>query len=444
LSPCAGFRGVGRYGSRIDWRTAPNYSEILTAMNERSTKGSLAVIFLTVFIDLLGFGMVLPLLPIYADHFIEDETGVWLGLLMASFSVMQLIFSPFWGRLSDRIGRRPVLMIGLAGSVAFYTLFGVATILQSYWLLLASRIGAGIAGATISTAQAYIADSTSLAERPRGMALIGMAFGLGFTFGPLFGFLAVPYEGAPPGPWPGYAAAILSAVALGMAAFLLPESLQPGRNGAFRELIDRAGFRRAIATPSIGVLLLAIFVCVFSFANFETTLSLLIKGDQESSSPFTFSWGQVCLTYAYIGLTLALVQGGLVRRLAKRASEGSLSVAGGGIQLLGFVLMIAAVAQGSARLLIGALAVVVTGFAFMQPMLNSLLSRRTDPHQQGAVLGVGQSVNALARIAGSGLGIPLLRIGLQTPYYTAAGMMALGVVLVLVAVRGGKDFPQEP
>jgi MFS transporter, DHA1 family, tetracycline resistance protein len=429
-------------------------------MTVHTTKGSLTVIFLTVFIDLLGFGMVLPLLPIYADHFVDDPSGWKLGALMGSFSVMQLFFSPLWGRLSDRIGRRPVLMIGLGGSVAFYSLFGWASVEQSYALLLLSRIGAGIAGATISTAQAYIADVTTLQQRPRGMALIGMAFGLGFTFGPLFGFLAVPYEGAPPGPWPGYAAAILSAVALALAYFLLPESLRPGSETAHRKLFDAAGFRRALATPSIGLLLLAIFVCVFSFANFETTLSLLIKGGEhatatelnagpeaasEARRPFDFSWGEVCLTYAYIGFTLAVVQGGFVRRLADRAPEGVLAAFGAAVEMIGFALMVLAVSRGSVSLLLAALAVVVTGFAFMQPMLNSLLSRRSDPHQQGVILGVGQSVNALARIAGSVVGIPLLRLGLTTPYYTAAGLMALGLVLVIFAARGGGDFPaQEP
>ncbi len=420
-------------------------------MNDRSTKGSLAVVFLTVFIDLLGFGMVLPLLPIYADHFVEDPSGWRLGTLMASFSAMQLVFSPFWGRLSDRIGRRPVLMIGLAGSVVFYTLFGVATVMQSYGLLLLSRIGAGIAGATISTAQAYIADSTSLQERPRGMALIGMAFGLGFTFGPLFGFLAVPYEDAPPGPWPGYAAAILSAVALTLAVFLLPESLRPNSETVHRRLFDTAGFQRALSTPSIGVLLLAIFVCVFSFANFETTLSLLIKGADRlperghdaPTGPFNFSWGQVCLTYAYIGATLALVQGGVVRRMARRTSEGALAATGAALETAGFALMITAVAWESVPLLLTALAVVVAGFSFMQPMLNSLLSRRSDPNQQGIILGVGQSVNSLARIFGSAVGIPLLRHGLQTPYYTATSLMALGLVLVIFAARSGQDYPQH-
>lgn len=459
-------RSASRRGSSEkagDWRSRHLVRSIdvgtLVAMNDRSTKGSLAVVFLTVFIDLLGFGMVLPLLPIYADHFVEDESGWWLGMLMASFSAMQLVFSPLWGKLSDRIGRRPVLMIGLAGSVVFYVLFGWATVEQSYALLLLSRIGAGIAGATISTAQAYIADSTSLKERPRGMTLIGMAFGLGFTFGPLFGFLAVPYEGAPPGPWPGYAAAILSAIALALAVFLLPESLRPDSAAAHRRLFDASGFRRALATPSIGILLLAIFVCVFSFANFETTLSLLIKGEDRLATapsgdalgskapagPFDFSWGQVCLTYAYIGATLAVVQGGLVRRLARRVSEGALASTGAALETIGFGLMTVAVAQESVVLLLTALAVVVAGFSFMQPMLNSLLSRRSDPHQQGVILGVGQSVNSLARIAGSAVGIPLLRHGLQTPYYTATGLMALGLVLVFFAARSGQDYPQpEP
>jgi MFS family permease len=433
-------------------------------MSVHSTKGALGVVFLTVFIDLLGFGMVLPLLPIYADHFVDDPSGWKLGFLMGSFSAMQLVFSPLWGRLSDRIGRRPVLMIGLAGSVVFYTLFGWGSEQQSYLLLLLSRIGAGISGATISTAQAYIADVTTLENRPKGMALIGMAFGLGFTFGPLFGFLAVPDEGSPPGPWPGYAAAILSSIALALAYFLLPESRRPGGESARRKMFDAEGFRRALATPSIGMLLLAIFVCVFSFANFETTLSLLIwehrgaaeadaaiaadplgESAGETQSPFDFSWGQVCLTYAYIGFTLALVQGGVVRRMATRVSEGMLASGGAAIEMIGFGLMVGAVMAESVPLLLTALAVVVTGFAFMQPTLNSLLSRRTDPHKQGVVLGVGQSVNAMARIAGSVIGIPLLRLGLSTPYYLAAGLMAIGLVLVVLAARSGQDFPQpEP
>ncbi|MDA1053328.1 MAG: MFS transporter [Planctomycetota bacterium] len=409
-------------------------------MTESPRKGSLLVIFLTVFVDLLGFGMVIPLLPIYADQFTVDELGWQLGALMASFSVMQFFCAPLWGRLSDRIGRRPVLMIGLAGSVVFYFLFGVATVFKSLPLLFVARIGAGIAGATISTAQAYIADTTSLENRAKGMALIGMGFGLGFTFGPLLGFLAVPNQNAEPGPWPGYAAAILSAIALGLAAFLLPESRRADSEAAGRKIFDAHAFRVALSIPSVALILVAMFVCIFSFGNFETTLSMLIKGGEEVTSPFEFSWRDVCLTYAFIGFTLALVQGGVVRRLAGRISEGTLAATGALIEVVGFGLMLAAISGGSTGMLFGALVVVVTGFSFMQPNLNALLSRRSDPEKQGMILGVGQSVSSLARIFGSGLGIPLLKLQIAMPYYVATGLMGLGLLLVVVASRAGKDF----
>ena len=407
-------------------------------------KGSLIIIFLTVFIDLLGFGMVIPLLPIYSDHFTVDETGLVLGLLMASFSAMQFVFSPLWGRLSDRIGRRPVLIIGLTGSVVFYTLFGLASVMRSLVLLFVARIGAGIAGATISTAQAYIADSTTLEKRPKGMALIGMAFGMGFTFGPLFGFLAVPSQGGEPGPWPGYAAAILSAIALGLTLFRLPESLRPGSGSAEHSGFSWSAWQTAIQVPSIGLVLLSMFVCIFSFANFETTLSLLIKGSRHAEKTlFEFSWGGVCLTFAFIGLTLSIVQGGIVRRLAGRFHEGYLAATGALIECAGFGLTVLAVEYVSVSLLFAALTAVVTGFAFMQPNLQSLLSRRSDPDKQGLVLGLGQSVSSLARILGAVISIPLFRRGAQVPYITAAILMAAGLILVLIASRSGKDWKKE-
>lgn len=438
-------------------------------------KGSLLVIFLTVFIDLLGFGMVLPLLPIYANHFTVDKSGWQIGALMASFSAMQFVFAPLWGRLSDRIGRRPVLMIGLFASVVFYTLFGVATMAKSLPLLFVARIGAGIAGATISTAQAYIADTTTLEKRQKGMALIGMAFGLGFTVGPLFGFLAVLSGKGEPVPWPGFAASILSGIAFLLAVFMLPESLRPDSESAGRKLLDLTSLRDALATPSIGAILIAIFVSIFSFANFETTLSLLINGEEiaaeesnskaesperaeptqkskadkaqhvgDINSPFHFELFQVCLTYAFIGLMLAIVQGGIVRRLSGKVSEGNISILGVLLEIVGFGLMMATIETQSVTLLYVSLAVVVSGFAFMSPSLNSLLSRRSDPAKQGGILGVGQSTSALARIVGAGLGIPLLKqqvwLPLKLPYLVAACLMVLALFLVIAAVRGGKDY----
>jgi MFS family permease len=385
--------------------------------------------------------MVLPLLPIYADQFTVDQAGWQLGLLMASFSAMQFFFAPVWGRISDRIGRRPVLLVGLAGSALFYSLFGIATVCKSLVLLFVSRIGAGIACATIPTAQAYIADTTSLANRPKGMALIGVAFGLGFTFGPLFGFLAVPDRHAQPGPWPGYVAALLSATACVLAWFLLPESRQSDSASEGHRWFDFGSLRASLTIRSVPLLLAAIFVCMFSFAKFETTLSLLIKGEGSiSSDPFQFSWGEVCLTYAYIGVLLALIQGGIVRRMAHRVSEGFQAGAGAVVEILGFALVLAAIACGSVVLLMTALAVVVTGYAFMQPNLYSLISRRSDPARQGLVLGAAQSVNSLARILGSAVGIPMLRFQIAMPYYVAVVLMVVGVVLIAGAVRSGRDF----
>jgi MFS family permease len=280
------------------------------------------------------------------------------------------------------------------------------------------------------------------------MALIGMAFGLGFTLGPLVGLLAVPSADAKPGPGPGYAAAGLSAFALALALFRLPESRHAVSQAAESHRVSRRALRTALATPSIGLILASLFVCVFSFAMFETTLSLLIKGGGHMvDSPFALNWQQVCWTFAYIGLTLTLVQGGLVRRLAGRVSEGALAGSGAALEIVGFGLVLLAVAQQSTPWLLVALGVVVAGFAFMQPSLNGLLSRRSDPQQQGVVMGVGQSVSSLARIVGSAIGIPLLAvdipsldIGMQLPFYVAIGLMALGLLLVLQAARRGRDF----
>ncbi|MDB4380339.1 MFS transporter, partial [Mariniblastus sp.] len=239
-----------------------------------ATKGALGVIFLTVFIDLLGFGIVLPLLPLYADIFGTDPSGIVIGMLMACFSIMQFIFAPIWGAISDRIGRRPVIIIGLAGSVVFYTLFGIAAIYESLFGLFVTRIGAGIAGATIPTAQAYIADTTTKENRTRGMALIGIAFGLGFTLGPLFAYFAVPQEIAveagaevsqlgDPGAGPGFVAAGLSAIALLLAIFRLPESHHPsqGKSGNTRKWFDLSAWKTAVGNPAMAYLLLGFFVC---------------------------------------------------------------------------------------------------------------------------------------------------------------------------------------
>jgi MFS family permease len=408
------------------------------------SRGSLLVIFLTVFIDLLGFGMVLPLLPIYAQAFGVREGGWEIALLMSSFSAMTFLFAPLWGRLSDRVGRRPVLMVGLFGSSLCYLLFGLATVWQSLAWLFVARIGAGIAGATLPAASAYIADCTTLQTRAKGMALIGAAFGLGFTFGPLLGAAAMLSASTQASeaqiaasPAPGYAAALLSAVAFALAVFLLPESLRPGEKHEHHGIFDARAWADAVSTPSIPALLATSFVSIVSFAAFETTISLLLKSED---LPFKFKFHEVLYYFAFIGLTLSLAQGLLVRRLASRISETALALAGGVVTIAGFLLLVWATQAGTLWLLVTASAVEVTGFALMAPTLQSLISRRSDPAKQGGILGISQSTIALARVCGPLLAVPLFFRGPALPYWVAAGMMVGAWLLFVAFARQGKDY----
>lgn len=409
------------------------------SMTNPPTKGSLLAVFLTVFIDLLGFGIVLPLLPIYARQFTLDETGVTIGLLASSFSLMQFLFAPVWGRLSDRIGRRPVLMIGLTGSTLSYAVFGIATNLGSLAWMFVSRIGAGIAGATIPTAQAYIADTTTRERRAKGMALIGAAFGLGFTFGPLLAAGALIGSGdAGVSPWPGFVASGLSACALAFAYFKLPESLQPGAAAAERRLLDVAALRAALAVPTIGAILLSSFVAVLSFANFEGILSFLLATPRERGG-FGYRIVDVVLYFAVLGLLHAAAQG-LVRRLSSRTTESNLATTGAAGSIVGYLILVWAARQHSLAWLLGGIFVLSTGFAFMTPALLSLISRRSDPAQQGSILGVAQSLSALGRILGHGLCFPLFEFQATLPFWLGAALMTMALVLIGTSIRGGRDF----
>ena len=409
-----------------------------------TSKASLGIIFVTVFIDLLGFGIVLPLLPRYAESF--NANGLTVGLLMGSFSAMQFVFAPIWGRLSDRIGRRPVLMVGLAGSTISYAMFGYATSLGSEgqllglgaltWLFI-TRICAGIAGATITTAQAYIADVTGPEQRARGMALIGAAFGIGFTFGPLIGAGFVSDDvAAPPSAAPGYVAAVLSGLAFLTAVFVLKESLQPGSTAVKRQWFDLHSFRAAVAQPTIALILLTIFISTFALAQFETTLSLLTKnlGMAPRNNFYVF---------AYIGLILTLAQGGLVRRLLPRVGEFRMALAGTVLMSAGLLLVGLAGEQNSSTMLYSVLPVCIIGFSAISPSLQSLLSRGSSASQQGGMLGLGQSLSALARILGPVIGIPLFKSDAFSSYVIAAGIMAVGALLTLGLRNAVPDVRQK-
>ncbi|MFO1019865.1 MAG: MFS transporter [Planctomycetales bacterium] len=399
------------------------------------SKASLFLIFLTVFIDLLGFGIVLPLLPRYGAAF-QDRRGLALGALMASFSLMQFLFAPVWGHISDRIGRRPVLLIGLAGSTLFYGLFGYATSLGATgqllglsivpWLFI-TRIGAGIAGATIPTAQAYIADITGPEKRAKGMALIGAAFGLGFTFGPVLGAFFVPEEKSQniiPSAAPGYVASALSGMALLLAIFKLRESWTPGAATAVRRSHPWAGVTAALSNVAILQLLTAMFVTTFAFSQFESTLSLL-------TAALNFTDRGNFYVFAYIGLILTLNQGLVVRPLVSRVGERNMGIFGTILMTIGlFALGWYSVHPNSERLLYILLPIVTVGFSCLNPCLQALLSRNASQSAQGEILGLGQSMAALARIAGPVVGLTLLKYRVDYPYLLGGGLMFIGIFMV--------------
>jgi len=403
------------------------------------SRGSLLAVFLAVFIDLLGFGMVIPLVGLYGRYLIPDgNEELLVGLLFASFSAMQFLFSPVWGRLSDRIGRRPVLLLGLAGSTVFYAIFGLATTFLSLPWLFVSRIGAGISGATISTAQAYIADTTTQENRTKGMALIGAAFGLGFTFGPLLAAVALIPGEAKLSPWPGYLASLLSGSAFLFAFFKLPESRTKDSGEADRKLVDLKALRIALSYPSVAALLLTTFVSVLSFANFEAVLPFLFES-KPAAGGFGYTLQEVVLFFALLGFIHALAQGG-VRSMSARLEEAKLATGGALFSLLGFFTMIAGVPRQSLALVIPGMLMIASGFAFIPAPLQALISRRCDPAHQGAILGLGQSLGALARIIGHALCLALFSQAATLPFWFGVTLTGLAFVLITVNAKRGQDY----
>jgi multidrug resistance protein len=349
----------------------------------------LAIIFLTIFIDLIGFGIVLPLLPFYAQDF--GATPAAIGLLVAIHPAMQFVFGPIWGRLSDRVGRRPILLLGLVGSGLSYMLFGLATNLA--WLF-ASRIMQGIAGANVPVAQAYIADSTDAADRTRGMGLVGAAFGLGFIAGPAIGGVLVNFGYAAP----GFFAAALSIANAGAAFFYLPESLSRDiRERAVKlggvGLLDR--IRLAVAfsrQPAIGTLMAIFSFATLVFAAFTTVFPLWIE--------FRLGYDAQHAGYlmAYLGLLMAIVQGRLLGPMARRLGERRLLFVGTLTLVAAYALLPLA---GGPLLLCAVLVPVAFGTGLNWPTATSLASQYAPAERQGAVLGVMQSLSALGRTAGA-------------------------------------------
>lgn len=378
-------------------------------------KRALTNIFCVVFIDLVGFGIIIPILPYYAKAFGANATV--LGLLMMSYSAMQFLFSPFWGRLSDKIGRRPVLLTTIFGIGGSMVVLGFA---QSLEWLFAGRLLAGFFGANIATASAYIADITPPEKRAKGMGLIGAAFGMGFLFGPAIGgFLSQ---------W-GYGTAAFAAALLALLNFFFalatlrePELSEETRY-KHRNHLDGHTWRRILQNAKTGVPILLFFLVTLGIAQMETTFALLLLARFGLDAP---SAGYIL---AAMAIVLVAIQGGGIGRLAARFGEKKLVLAGTLLMMAG---LLGASFSMQLALFILALLIQATGYGLTNPSLMSLVSRGAQQGRQGGTMGIYQSAGSLARIFGPILaGILFDRVGITAPFMVACGFFLLAFLIAV-------------
>ena len=379
------------------------------------------ILFLIVFIDLVGFGLVIPLLPFYAARFAASPPQ--MTMLFATYSLMAMIAAPFWGRLSDRIGRRPVLMASMAASALAYLWLAVA---DALWMLFAARAIAGACAGNIAAAQAYVADVTPPERRAKGMGLIGAAFGLGFIIGPVLGGVIAGDDLATADlESPGLIAAGLSLLAFFGVAFVLPESLPAGR--AYRPRGRIGALRNALGRPVLARLLAVFFLVILAFSGMETTFAWWAIAQ--------FGWGPrpIGFVFFYVGLLSALMQGGLIGVLTRRFGEERLML--GGLVLIAAGLLLLPFARELPALLV-ALSALALGMGAMQPSLNSLISRRAGAETQGEVMGVAQSAGSLSRVLGPIVaGALFAEFGRNSPFLW-------GALLVCAALAIGWRLPR--
>ncbi len=407
---------------------------------------SVFVIFLTVFIDLIGFGIVVPLIALYSRSY--GASGLLIGVIGASFSAAQFIFAPIWGRLSDRMGRRPVLLISSAGAALSYVMFAIGSGLENHtvglFVLLLSRTFAGVCGGNITVAQAYIADITPPENRSKRMGLIGMAFGLGFIFGPVIGGLGLKFLGAT---GPGWLAAAICAFNFTLALFILRESWTPSSEHAKpRPRLQQWG--HTLSQPKIALLILIFFLATFAFSCFEITLPLLINDNFHLGlTDIDQIKGATTVIYLFVfcGLIGAFIQGGAIGRLVKKFGERKLIALS--LFLTGLSMILLPLVKGEGQLLwhqlfgpegkpwikmLGVLSLLSIGSSLTRPPVFGLLSNLTAAHEQGATIGVAQSAGSLARILG-----PIFAAGLYThipalPYMVCGGISILAGLIAVI------------
>lgn len=366
----------------------------------------LGIVFTTVMIDLIGFGIVLPILPLWAEQF--GGSPVQIGIITASYAVAQLIFAPIWGRLSDTHGRRPIILFSLAGAAVAALITGLA---QGLLIIFLARVLQGAAGASYVAAQAYVADVTSPRERAHGMGLIGAAFGLGFLLGPAIGALCAAVHPR----LPFFVAAALALANLAVAWRRLPESRRPGSPTA--AIPGWAVLRRGLASRRLAPLVWLTFLTNLAFVAMETTLALF------GAARFGYDMAAMGMIFAYVGLMAVVSQGLLVRRMVPRLGESRVLLIGLMGTALGLALL--AGAQGLVLLLV-ALGVLSLASGLVFSVTAAMISHAAGDHEQGTILGLTGSVSSAARIAAPLAGTLLFQhVSLGAPYLAGAAIFAL-------------------
>jgi MFS transporter, DHA1 family, tetracycline resistance protein len=390
-------------------------------------RSALAILFVVVFVDLLGFGMVIPVMSLYAERLGAPDSQI--GWLMTGYSAMQFVFTPIWGRLSDRYGRRPLLLLSIVMTAVGFLGYALA---PSFGWLLVSRLFAGAATANIAIAQAYIADVTPPEGRARGMGLIGAAFGLGFVLGPAIGGLLSSWSLAAP----GYAAAILAAVNGVAAFFVLPEPKVRSAEAARRAPV--AALVEELRRPGMRRLIVIYLLAVLAFSGMEATFALV------AAHRYQLDQRHVSYVFAFIGVIVTIVQGGLIGPLTRRHGERALVVTGLVLQGVGLV---ALPFSGSVWWLLAACVPLSIGSGFTTPALTSLISRGARAEDQGGTLGIGQSAAALGRIAGPISATNAYdHLWFAAPYVGGAALMAVSAVVgaTLRQPRAAAEPAAEP
>ncbi len=400
-------------------------------ISAKKGKPLLLLLFFTVFIDLIGFGLIIPVMPTFARDF--GASKIEIGLIIASYSLMQFIFTPFWGRLSDKIGRRPILLISLGASAIGYLIWGFA---GSLAMLLTSRVIAGIGNANIAVAQAYVSDITNDETRSKGMGAIFAGFGLGFVLGPAIGGLFTSkwlasvfidhkmfYCAEHPLQLIGFVAAFFSLLDLICTAIFLPEPPKRGNACEERYGQNRHFIIETLQDKRLGPSLAIFFISTFAFANMEATLVLL------TADKFGYGAQQNSFLFTYVGLLICFVQGGFIHRLYKLFGEKKLVTFG--TLLIGVGLLICPFGSSPAYLYL-ALAILAIGSGINTPSNQSMLSKLAPREKMGGVLGVGQSLSTLGRILGPALGcLAYEKLGLQSPYIIGALAMMVAFMCSL-------------